>query len=658
MQLGAAAILAAVLAGIAERLLLPESALLSLGSRNRYLWVPVILAGVILVWLLAAAIAGLLLELVARPLARFTRRSRLVLGAGVALFASPYGVILASFTFSGPAARGLPLHPLLVGICASFVALWFATWAVLLMWKPARRSLALISAGSVLGFAFALIFINKLVLPNEYLPIHRFVSIAVVMLLLAGCDKLIAAVWFPGSSRMDAVLLWITAIVQAALAVYFGSTSSTLGWAAWGESAVARYVPARVDRSSVELPAGKYVLKPKVDGEKSAESRAQRRRASPPNIVLFIIDNVQADHVGAYGYRRKPTTPNIDELAGRGVLFRRAYSNYPQTRNFSSQLITGRGFPNFDAHEPPASFVRYSLTRILRARGYASFVHSFFEGGASSSFNPTHYGIDTFYSPPGGDEIRQGGQWPPIPVEEILSRLRGHFDKPEIKGKPNLIWVHLLQPHWLFNENGFGGSPKFDFGPGLLDQYDSAIAASDDWLPEFERLLRSKLTDPDNTIWIFASDHGAGVTRQKRHIGKTLYDDHVQVPLIMAGPGIEKGRLEFAVNLPFDLSATILDLAGLEAPPAWLGVSLLPWMRRESKPVPRPIILEYGNSFHGVLFGNWKYINAGGASALYDLKKDKSERKNLADRESDLVTELNQVAVTALGERLRAYENK
>ncbi len=659
-QLVVAAMLAAFLGGVTERLLLPESALLSLGFRNRYLALPLLIGGVLLVWLMVAVLAGVVVEAGISALVRRTRRPRWIIGAGVALLAGPYAVVLAQFTFSGPAARGLPLQPLLVGVCAVAVALWFAAWSLLLSWRPSRRSLAIVSGGLLLALAFALIFINKLVLPNEYIPIHRFVSIAVLMLLLASCDKPVAGTrWLRQGSRADALQLAGTALVLAAVAIYFCSVRNALGWAAWGESVVARYIPAQVQWQSVELPTGKYVLKPKLEGPKSAESRAQRRRASPPNIVLFFVDNVQADHVGAYGYKDNPTTPNIDELARRGTLFRRAYSSYPQTRNFSSQLITGLGFPSFDEHRPPPSFVRNSLTRILRQRGYASFVHTFFEGGASSSFDPARYGIDTFYSPPGADEVRKEGVWPPIPVEEVLAKLRAHLEKPELRGKPQLIWVHLLQPHWLWDNDGFSGSPQFDFGRSLLDQYDNAIATADAWLPEFQALLNSKLTDPENTVWVFASDHGAGVTRQQRHVGKTLYDDQVRVPLIMAGPGIEQTRVSFCVNVPFDLSATLLDLAGLEAPPSWLGVSLLPIMQREVRSPPsRPIVLEYGSSWHGVVFDNWKYINVEGSSALYDLKVDRRERRNLADQNPDLVSELNLLAEIALGERLRAYENK
>ena len=43
------------------------------------------------------------------------------------------------------------------------------------------------------------------------------------------------------------------------------------------------------------------------------------------NIILISMDTVRADHVGAYGYERQ-TTPNVDALAARSVLFENAVS--------------------------------------------------------------------------------------------------------------------------------------------------------------------------------------------------------------------------------------------------------------------------------------------------------------------------------------------
>ena len=49
-----------------------------------------------------------------------------------------------------------------------------------------------------------------------------------------------------------------------------------------------------------------------------------------PNIVLIVIDTARADHFSCYGYGQG-TTPNVDALAARGILFRNARSVAPWT---------------------------------------------------------------------------------------------------------------------------------------------------------------------------------------------------------------------------------------------------------------------------------------------------------------------------------------
>src|SRR5438105_1694824 len=47
-----------------------------------------------------------------------------------------------------------------------------------------------------------------------------------------------------------------------------------------------------------------------------------------PNVVLISLDTTRADHLGCYGYPR-PTSPNLDRLAARGVRYANARSQFP-----------------------------------------------------------------------------------------------------------------------------------------------------------------------------------------------------------------------------------------------------------------------------------------------------------------------------------------
>ncbi len=59
------------------------------------------------------------------------------------------------------------------------------------------------------------------------------------------------------------------------------------------------------------------------------------------SVLLITIDTLRADHLGAYGYRRK-TSPHLDALAQRGTLFEQAYTYWPKTRGSFVAMLTGR----------------------------------------------------------------------------------------------------------------------------------------------------------------------------------------------------------------------------------------------------------------------------------------------------------------------------
>ena len=54
--------------------------------------------------------------------------------------------------------------------------------------------------------------------------------------------------------------------------------------------------------------------------ESEAEQDEKEAAEEPRNVVVVVIDNLRADHVGAYGSRRV-RTPSLDALAKEGLRF-------------------------------------------------------------------------------------------------------------------------------------------------------------------------------------------------------------------------------------------------------------------------------------------------------------------------------------------------
>jgi len=65
-----------------------------------------------------------------------------------------------------------------------------------------------------------------------------------------------------------------------------------------------------------------------------------KTRQEQPNILLFAIDSLLADHMSCYGYPRL-TTPHLDKLAQQGTLFERTYSAHIPTTPAYSSMLTG-----------------------------------------------------------------------------------------------------------------------------------------------------------------------------------------------------------------------------------------------------------------------------------------------------------------------------
>ena len=88
------------------------------------------------------------------------------------------------------------------------------------------------------------------------------------------------------------------------------------------------------------------------------------------NIVLILVDALRADHVGLYGYE-KPTTPFLDRLGERGVVFEHACSQASQTFPSCSSLLTSRYFPYLvtnDHFKPVGGVSRSTQQKLAKVK--------------------------------------------------------------------------------------------------------------------------------------------------------------------------------------------------------------------------------------------------------------------------------------------------
>ena len=148
--------------------------------------------------------------------------------------------------------------------------------------------------------------------------------------------------------------------------------------------------------------------------------------------------------------------------------------------------------------------------------------------------------------------------------------------------------------------------------------------------------LREAGLENDTTV-VYTSDHGDNVGARGLWGKSTLYQESVNVPMLLAGPDVPRGVCTTPVDL-LDLYPTILQAAGVD-PKAFMearpGHSLLDLAAKADEP-QRIIFSEYhaaGSNTAGFMLrkGRWKYhYYVRFAPELFDLDADPEELHDLA----------------------------
>lgn len=136
----------------------------------------------------------------------------------------------------------------------------------------------------------------------------------------------------------------------------------------------------------------------------------------------------------------------------------------------------------------------------------------------------------------------------------------------------------------------------------------------------------------ENTLIVFAGDHGLAIGSHGLMGKQNLYEHSMGAPLLMAGPGIPKGKRTDAFAYLLDSFPTLGELAGVTAPEGSEGHSLVPVLNGKKKAVRDSVFTAYRGIQRAVRDDRWKlivypHINK---TQLFDLKNDPAEMKDLA----------------------------
>src|SRR5262249_9064248 len=312
----------------------------------------------------------------------------------------------------------------------------------------------------------------------------------------------------------------------------------------------------------------------------------------PGSALISVVATRPADHLGVYGYSRA-TSPALDALAARGLVFDRAYSTSPWTLPSFGSLLTGHppsehlaglrvtvdGTPSFT----PLSNAMPTLAELLSVRYWATgaVVNNPFltaRSGIARGFDRYDY----------RESERRAAASAAAPLAWIAAR----------GDRPFFAMLPLFAPHLPydapapFRERFTGPRPPGEQRPDaaqiraahgrgepidvefLRGAYDEEIAFVDRELGRLFAELESRGLLA-KTLVIFTADHGEEfLDHGGFEHGHAVFDEVVRVPLVIWGPGVAPGRSDAVVSLR-DVPATVLGAFAIAPPPGFPGRSLL-----------------------------------------------------------------------------------
>ena len=382
--------------------------------------------------------------------------------------------------------------------------------------------------------------------------------------------------------------------------------------------------------------------------------------ARQPNVVLYLIDTLRADHLGTYGYPRA-TSPAIDDFARSAVVFERAQAQTSWTRPAVASIFTG-----LEAWSHGANHRNEGLAEELDTLAERFQAAGFQTGAVITNPNVARsYGFAQGF---GMFQRLAGGRNSSLHVAEAAS---AWFDSAvaATPTKPFFLYLHTVDPHApyrpapAFRERlaervrrlevgtlaflrrlGVGREPvTAKILSDLVDLYDAEVAENDAGFGKLiDDLRRRHLLE--STVIVLVSDHGEEFHEHGgfEH-GSTLYQDQLHVPLIVRAPGFSSGRRTSAVVQQIDLFPTLLDLTGVatDVPGQSLRPLLVDVDGGDGKPFPEVRELVATMDVDQVVKSSlvrwpWKLVRhergpQEGTRSLFDLSRDPTEQLDRAE---------------------------
>ena len=416
----------------------------------------------------------------------------------------------------------------------------------------------------------------------------------------------------------------------------------------------------------------------------------------PNNIIFYFTDQQRWDTCGCFGQPLN-ITPNLDQLAREGVKFDNAFSPQPvcgpcralfqtgkwptETGCFRNNIMLPAGVKTLgnyieeagyetayigkwhlasdgELEKPPT--IDHTITAIPRELrgGYTGYWR------AADVLEFTPHGYDGFVFDEDNNRVDFQGY-----RADCINDLALHFFDVYDRKKPFFMTISQIEPHHQNDRKHYegpeGSKEKFkDFvlpedlkvlGGNAAEEYPDYLGQCASLDENLGRLM-DKLKEKglyDNTVILFASDHGSHFLTRNRDEHLNGYDDYkrschdacLHVPLVIAGGPFRGGRVVEELVSTASLPKTILALAGVDVGDAMIGENLLDVVEKKDDNRPNEIFAQISESRVGRCIRTARYtysvyapgVNGGEAAAadlyaddfLYDMEQDPHQLNNV-----------------------------
>lgn len=409
-------------------------------------------------------------------------------------------------------------------------------------------------------------------------------------------------------------------------------------------------------------------------------SSSARGEAAPrPNILVILTD----DHVyRAIGYNNPNVkTPNLDRLAGEGVIFDRTYVASPICVASRASLMTGVFPQQHGAVGLNTDGFRKSVVEDKRFRTLPMVLS---ESGYRTAFcGKSHLGPPTDYGFQEGEEHKSGDDSEAFAAASSFIQKRSPGDQPfflwlgarqpHIPLRPEQVWLDLyrdasidVDPNFrelppdgsLYNQglpgeryyrdsSGKNNTSGVSSGPPrsrdemvrFMRDYYATISRLDHQVGELAATLKERALLEDTCI-VFLGDNGYHLGNHGLGNKITMHEESVRVPMFIRWGGLpNKGARSRQLVSSLDVFPTLMDLVGAPHPETLEGRSLLPVFEQPDALLRKAVACECvgvggepGMGHRMIRSDRWKYIlTDSNDEALFDEEADPYEMKNLAN---------------------------